>query len=48
MTSLKDKLKRLAATRPTALLALGVLLTVIWSGAIVWIAYYLFVIVFRL
>jgi hypothetical protein len=48
MTTLKDKLKRLTAMWPTALLAFGVLLTVIWTGALVWIAYYLFVIASRL
>ncbi len=48
MTTLKDKLKHLVATWPAALLVLGVLLSAIWAGGLVWIAYYLFLKAFRL
>jgi hypothetical protein len=40
---IRDKLKRLAANWPAAMLALGMLLTLVWIGALIWIVFYLFV-----
>ena len=34
--SIRDKLKRLAGQWPVAVVALGVLLTVIWIGVLIW------------
>ena len=40
-----NKLKRLAANWPVAMLALGMLLTLVWIGALIWIVFYLFVMI---
>jgi hypothetical protein len=43
LIDINNKLKRLAANWPTAMLALGMLLTLVWIGALIWIIFYLFV-----
>jgi hypothetical protein len=37
-SSIRDKLKRLAGQWPVAMLALGVLLTLVWIGLLIWTA----------
>jgi len=41
--AIRDYLKRLAANWPMAMIALGVLLTLVWIGTLIWIVFYLFV-----
>jgi hypothetical protein len=43
ITGIRDKLKRLAASCSVAMLALGVLLTLVWIGTLIWIVFYLLV-----
>jgi hypothetical protein len=43
LIDIRDKLKRLAANWPAAMLALGMLLTLVWIGALIWIVFHLFV-----
>lgn len=43
LIDINNKLKRLGANWPTAMLALGMLLTLVWIGALIWIVFYLFV-----
>ena len=42
ITDIKDKLKRLAANWPVAMLALGGLLTLVWVGALIWMVFHFF------
>jgi hypothetical protein len=37
MAAIMDKLKRLATKSPVAVVVLGVLLTAIWTGVLIWI-----------
>jgi hypothetical protein len=39
--AIRDMLKRLATSGPVAMLALGVLLTFAWVGALGWVVYFL-------
>jgi hypothetical protein len=43
LNGFRDKLKRLANQWPVAMIVFGVLLTVVWIGALIWIVFYLFV-----
>ena len=43
LAGIREKLKRLAVNWPVAMLAFGAFLTLVWIGALIWIAFYLFV-----
>jgi len=39
MAAIMDKLKRLATKWPVVVVVLGVLLTVVWTGVLIWIVF---------
>jgi hypothetical protein len=43
LAGIREKLKRLAANWPVAILTFGVILTLVWIGALIWVFFYLFV-----
>jgi hypothetical protein len=43
LAGIREKLKRLAANWPMAVLAFGAVLTLLWIGTLIWIVFYLFV-----
>lgn len=45
MTAIRDKLRRLVAKFPVAMVLLGVLLTIAWTGVLIWIVFDLIVMV---
>jgi hypothetical protein len=43
LAGIRERLRRLAATWPVAMLAFGAFLTFVWIGVLIWIVMHLFV-----